>query len=398
MRRSAETPQPKTPGEVARIAEGGAILKRALREVVEAARPGVTGAELDRLAEEQLRAAGAEPSFKGYRGKDARPFPASLCVSVNSAIVHGLPTDAPLNEGDVVGLDLGARYKGLYTDAATTIIVGKGTSEAERLIAVTKAALRAGIAAVRPGATTGDIGSAIQRTVEAAGFSVVRDLTGHGVGYAVHEAPRVPCFGSPGTGDTLVEGLVIAIEPMVIAGPVHRVQVADDGWTVVAADPVLTAHEEDTVVVTRDGARVLTVPGPTVPSMRQGVVLAIDHGDARIGVAVTDTAREHALAHSAIPAEPPDEALAALRRLIAAEQIELVIVGLPLTLEGGEGPQAAVVRAFGERLGAATGLPVEYVDERFTSGEAEAAARAKGTEPDAEAARLILEAWLAQQR
>lgn len=264
MRRSAETPRVKTPEEIAILAEGGAILKRALRAVVEAARPGVTGKDLDRLAEEQLRAAGAEPSFKGYRSKDERPFPASLCVSVNSAIVHGLPTDAPLKDGDVVGLDLGARYQGLYTDTATTVIVGKGTPEAERLIAVTKAALQAGIAAVRPGATTGDIGAAIQRTAEAAGFSVVRDLTGHGVGYAVHEPPRVPCFGAPGTGEKLVEGLVIAIEPMVIAGPVSRVTVADDGWTVVAADPVLTAHEEDTIVVTRDGARVLTALGRIV--------------------------------------------------------------------------------------------------------------------------------------
>lgn len=248
----------KTPAEIAILAEGGAILRRALDAVVQAARPGITGQALNQLAEQTLRAAGAEPSFKGYAGSDGKKFPASLCVSVNSAIVHGVPTSEPLKEGDVVGLDLGARYRGLFTDAATTIIVGKGTEDAERIIAVTRAALAAGVAAVRPGATTGDIGAAVQDIVERAGFSVVRDLTGHGVGYAVHEEPRVPNFGHRGEGVRLIENLIVAIEPMVIASKNPAVVVANDGWTVLAADSVLTAHEEHTVVVTRDGARILT--------------------------------------------------------------------------------------------------------------------------------------------
>lgn len=259
MTRQTEQPRPKSPAEISVLAEGGAILRRALEAVADAAQPGVTGRELDRCAEHALRARGAAPSFKGYHGGDTRAFPASLCVSVNNAIVHGLPDDTPLTAGDVVGLDLGARYKGLFTDTATTIIVGgRGAPEAERLIAVTREALAAGIAAAQVGATVGDIGAAVQRVVEHAGFAAVRDLTGHGVGYAVHEAPRVPNVGRPGQGERLVEGLVLAIEPMVIASRNHQVRVAADGWTVLSAHDALTAHEEHTVAMTEAGPRVLT--------------------------------------------------------------------------------------------------------------------------------------------
>ncbi len=248
----------KTPEEIERLAVGGRILAEALAAVAAAARPGVTGQALDRLAEEHLRASGAEPSFQGYAGGNGKKFPSSLCVSVNSAIVHGVPTDEPLKPGDVVGLDLGARYQGLFTDTATTVIVGQGSAEAERLLRVTTEALAAGIAAARIGNRIGQIGAAVQALVEAAGFSVVRDLTGHGVGYAVHEPPRVPNYGQPAEGPELVEGLVLAIEPMVIAGKDHRVTVGRDGWTVHARDPVLTAHMEHTVAVTAAGPRVLT--------------------------------------------------------------------------------------------------------------------------------------------
>lgn len=254
----APTLKPKSPEEIERLGLGGAILASALAAVAAAARPGVTGVELDRLAEETLRASGAEPSFKGYQGSNGKTFPGALCVSVNSAVVHGPPTDTPLEEGDVVGLDLGARFQGLFTDTATTIIVGKGSKEAERLVEVTATALKRGISAARPGATTGDIGAAVQAAAEAAGFSVVRDLTGHGVGYAVHEPPRVPNFGRRGEGTRLFPGLVLAIEPMVIAGSNHAVKVLQDGWTIVAEEPVLTAHMEHTVVVGDSGARVLT--------------------------------------------------------------------------------------------------------------------------------------------
>lgn len=250
--------KPKSAAEIERLARGGTILRTVLEEIAVLARPGGTGNELDAEAERRLRAAGAEPSFKGYASGEAEPFPAALCVSINSAVVHGLPTDEPLREGDVVGLDLGCRYEGLFTDTALTVIVGTGTAEAEKLVAVTRAALAAGISVVRPGATTGDIGAAVQRVVEDAGFAVVRDLTGHGVGYAVHEGPRIPNYGRPGEGAKLVPGLVIAIEPMVLASKNHAVRVAEDGWTVLAADPVLAAHEEQTVAVTNDGVRILT--------------------------------------------------------------------------------------------------------------------------------------------
>lgn len=258
MARLAERSRPKTKEEIEILAAGGAILRRALDAVVAAATPGVTGSALDRMAERLLREAGAEPSFKGYRGSDGRTFPTALCVSVNSAIVHGVPTNEPLRDGDVVGLDLGCRYQGLFTDTATTVIVGQGTPAAERLLRVTRDALAAGMAAARAGATTGDIGAAVQRVVEYAGYAVVRDLTGHGVGYAVHEPPRIPNFGRRGEGERLREGQVIAIEPMVIASRDHRVQVAEDNWTVVASGGALTAHEEHTVAVTREGVRVLT--------------------------------------------------------------------------------------------------------------------------------------------
>lgn len=255
---SRRSGQLKSPQEIELLTRGGALLRRVLEEVAALAQPGTTGAQLDREAERRLRAAGAEPSFKGYAGEYGKPFPAALCVSVNNAIVHGVPTEEPLHEGDVVGLDLGCIYKGLYTDTAMTVIVGRGLPVAVRLITVTRQALAAGIAAVRPGSTTGDIGAAIQRVIESAGFSVVRDLTGHGVGYAVHEDPRVPNYGHPGEGTTLAEDLVIAIEPMVIAGKDDSVRIAEDGWTVLAADAALTAHEEHTIAVTKDGARILT--------------------------------------------------------------------------------------------------------------------------------------------
>lgn len=250
---------PKSPEEIERLARGGAVLRRVLEELAAMVKPGVTGQELDREAERRLRAKGAEPSFKGFTSGKGKPFPATLCVSANRAIVHGLPTPDPFQEGDLVGLDLGCRYEGLYTDTALTMIVGRGTAEAARLLEVTRAALAAGIAVVRPGSTTGDIGAAIQRVVDQAGFSVVRDLTGHGVGYAVHEPPPVPNFGRPGSGTALVEGLVLAIEPMVVASSKSGVRLGADGWTVFAAASALTAHEEHTVVVTKDGVRILTL-------------------------------------------------------------------------------------------------------------------------------------------
>ncbi len=249
----------KTPEEIERLARGGVILRRVLEDLVGLVRPGMTGADLATEAERRLRSQGAEPSFKGYSptGRLEDAFPSALCVSVNSAVVHGIPTRTPLRDGDIVGLDLGCRYEGLYTDTATTVPVGNIGPEAARLIAMTRGALAAALAIVRAGVRTGDIGAVVQRTVEQAGFAVVRDLVGHGVGYDVHEEPSIPNFGKPGTGVALPAGMVIAIEPMVIAGK-HHIEIAPDGWTVRSRDGTLAAHEEVTVVVNADGAHVLT--------------------------------------------------------------------------------------------------------------------------------------------
>jgi methionyl aminopeptidase len=239
--------------EFADISAGGRILGTVLAELAAHTTPGTSTLELDRIAETRVAELGAEPSFKGYEG-----YPHALCTSVNAAVVHGIPRkDQILRSGDIVGLDLGVRYRGFFTDAAVTVGVGRVTAKAQRLLDVTRVALARGIAAVRVGGTVGDIGAAVQRHVEASGFAVVRQLVGHGVGRAVHEDPQVPNFGSPGSGPTITEGEVLAIEPMVTVGD-PAVVTAPDRWTVRAADGSLAAHFEHTVVVTRRGAVVLT--------------------------------------------------------------------------------------------------------------------------------------------
>lgn len=212
-------------------------------------------AALDVLGESVALSHGAQPAFRGYRG-----FPACLCVSVNDGVVHGVPGRRYLAEGDLVSVDFACFKDGWCADGAETFVVGSGTPQALRLLTVTREALWAGISQVRPGRRVGDIGAAIQRHVESAGFSVVRTLVGHGVGKALHEEPRVPNFGSPGTGVRLEEGMVLAIEPMVNVGGA-AVRVLDDGWSVVTEDGGLSAHIEHTVAVTSSGAEVLTRPG-----------------------------------------------------------------------------------------------------------------------------------------
>lgn len=231
---------------------------RVVREVLESVRgkvkPGATTLDLEKAAEERLTELGAKAAFKGYHG-----FPCVLCTSVNSEVVHGIPSQKRvLKEGDIVSLDFGAVVDGYYGDAAITVPVGeKIDPDTKRLLAVTEASLHAAIAAVRPGATLGDVGSAVQEVVEAEGFSVVRDFVGHGIGAHMHEDPQVPNFGEAGRGMKLRTGMVIAIEPMVNAGG-PDVQVLGDGWTAVAADGSMSAHFEHTVAVTATGARILT--------------------------------------------------------------------------------------------------------------------------------------------
>ncbi|RLB02682.1 MAG: type I methionyl aminopeptidase [Deltaproteobacteria bacterium] len=244
----------RTPQEIAKIRKSSSLVARALQKVREAIRPGVTTAELDRIAEETIRRGGGVPAFKGYRG-----FPASLCVSVNEEVVHGIPGRRRLKEGDIVSLDLGVLMDGYYGDAAITVPVGEVSELAKRLLQVTEEALYRGIEKARAGNRLFDISHAIQRWVEAAGFSVVRDFVGHGIGRALHEEPQVPNFGPPNQGPRLDVGMVLAIEPMVNTGT-WRVRVLENGWTVVTADGGLSAHFEHTVAITEGGPEILSLP------------------------------------------------------------------------------------------------------------------------------------------
>ncbi|MFO7260961.1 MAG: type I methionyl aminopeptidase [bacterium] len=251
----------RTRAEMEAIARAGEILVRLFAILPEQVRPGVSTAALDRFVDEFIRShPGATPAFKGLYG-----FPASTCISVNEEVVHGIPKPTRvLREGDLVSVDVGVRLDGWYADAAVTFPVGEIDAEAQRLLDMTRAALAAGIAQAVPGRHLGDIGHAIQKTVEDAGFSVVRDLVGHGIGREPHEEPQVPNYGRPGRGLLLREGMVLAIEPMVNEGG-PEVVTLPDRWTVVTADRRRSAHFEHTVAVTADGPWVLTAPAGGQP-------------------------------------------------------------------------------------------------------------------------------------
>jgi len=246
----------KSADDLARMRDAGRVVRAVLDEVAAAAVAGVSTAGLDRLAEARTRELGAVPAFKGYLG-----YPASVCISVNDEVVHGIPSESRiLRDGDLVGLDFGAILGGFHADAAETVLVGRGSPEAERLVAATRQALAAGVASALPGGRLGDIGAAVQRSAEASGFSVVREFVGHGIGRKLHEPPQVPNFGQPGTGAWMRPGLVLAIEPMVNAG-LPGVRTLEDGWTAVTEDGSLSAHFEHTVAVTEAGPEILTRPG-----------------------------------------------------------------------------------------------------------------------------------------
>ena len=246
----------KTSEEIARIRAAGRVVRAVLDEVVRAVQPGVSTAELDRLAEARTRERGAFPAFKGYLG-----YPASICISVNDEVVHGIPSPRRrLRDGDLVGLDFGVVLDGFYGDAAETVPVGRAAPEVARLVEVTRASLARGVAAAVPDGRIGDIGEAVQSLVESQGFSVVREFVGHGIGRRLHEPPQVPNYGRRGTGPVLRPGLVLAIEPMVNAG-LPDVRTLDDGWTAVTSDGSLSAHFEHTVAVTEEGPEILTLPG-----------------------------------------------------------------------------------------------------------------------------------------
>jgi methionyl aminopeptidase len=242
----------KTPEQIEQMAVAGAIQARCLKMLRSKARAGITTYELDEAAEKFIASQDAIPSFLGYRG-----FPASICSSPNSMVVHGIPGNYALQRGDIISLDVGVTKDGWVADAAITVPVGRVSPEAEKLLDVTQSALHAGVAQAKPGNHLGDISAAIQRTVEAEGLSIIRTLVGHGVGRDMHEDPQIPNFGEPGRGPELEPGMVLAIEPMVnVGGP--EVRVGDDNWAVYSADGSLAAHFEFTVAVTEDGPRVLT--------------------------------------------------------------------------------------------------------------------------------------------
>jgi methionyl aminopeptidase len=253
--------QLKSVREIDRMAEGGAILAAARDLLEKSVRPGISTIELDRIAEDFIRSKpGAKPSFKGLYG-----FPGSICTSINNEIVHGIPSKKRvLRDGDIVSLDIGVLFEGYHTDSATTVGVGEIPEQSARLLDATRRALDAGVAAARAGNHIGDIGAAVQGVVEAAGFSVVKDLVGHGIGESFHEEPQVPNFGKPQRGTRLVPGLTIAIEPMVNAGRADT-RTMPDKWTIVTVDGSRSAHFEHTVAITENGPRVLTASAQPRP-------------------------------------------------------------------------------------------------------------------------------------
>jgi methionyl aminopeptidase len=250
----------KSAQEIEKMAAAGALVAETIALVGEHIRPGVTTAELDRIGEEHITSKGGVPTSKGYRG-----FPAALCISPNSVVVHGIPGPYALEEGDIVDIDVGVTLDGFVADSAFTFPVGDIADEAERLLETCQAALAAGIAQARVGNRVGDISAAVQQVSEEAGFGIVRSLVGHGVGRSYHEEPQIPNFGRPGRGPVLSEGMTLAIEPMITAGR-PDVHVHDDGWTISTDDRSLSAHFEHTVAVTEAGPRILTASA--VPLLR----------------------------------------------------------------------------------------------------------------------------------
>ena len=246
----------KSPAELDKMRAANQLVARILEELAAMVAPGVSTADLDAAAESKVRAAGAEPAFKGYRG-----YPATLCASVNEQVVHGIPNKAPLKAGDIVSLDMGVKLNGYFGDSAVTVPVGAVGEDVSRLLQVTQEALERGIAQVKLGGRISDIGHAVQTYVEENGFSVVREFVGHGIGAALHEEPQIPNYGEPGRGPRLAEGMTLAIEPMVNVGK-PAVKVLSDGWTAVTKDGSLSAHFEHTVAVTKNGPDVLTARQP----------------------------------------------------------------------------------------------------------------------------------------
>ena len=246
----------KSPEEIAIMKRGGAIHAEVMNRLEEALRPGITTGELDRIARETMESRGATPSFLGYRG-----YTGAICTSPNEVIVHGIPGETTVSDGDIISIDVGVFLDGFHVDSAWTFPVGDISAEAAELLKVTEGALDAAVAQCKPGARLGDVGHAIEQTAEGAGFSIVREYVGHGVGRSLHEDPQIPNYGPPGRREVLAPGMTLAIEPMVNAGGAAT-RALSDGWTVVTADGSLSAHFEHTVAITAEGHEVLTRRDP----------------------------------------------------------------------------------------------------------------------------------------
>ena len=256
----------RSASELRRLRDVNRLVGQVLEQLREAVAPGVTTHDLDAIAEREIRAGGAVPAFKGYKG-----YPATICASVNEQVVHGIPSPkTALRDGDIVSIDLGAKMGGFFGDSAVTIGVGRISPQAAELLRVTEESLWKAIAAVRPGARVSDIGHAVQQYVEKFGFSVVREFVGHGIGVELHEEPQIPNYGDPGRGPRLAEGMALAIEPMVNAGDAG-VKVLRDGWTAITSDRSLSAHFEHTVAVTADGAEVLSLSRSAAHAAEPGI-------------------------------------------------------------------------------------------------------------------------------
>jgi methionyl aminopeptidase len=251
----------KSAQEIEKMAAAGRIVADTIAHVGEQIEPGITTGELDRIAEEHIRARGGIPTSQGYRG-----YPAAICISPNDMVVHGIPGAHTVAEGDLITIDVGVTLDGYIADSAYTFPVGEVSEQAQRLLDAGKEALVAGIAQALPGNRVGDISAAVQRHVEGAGFSVVRSLVGHGVGRSYHEDPHIPNFGQPGRGPLLAEGMTLAIEPMITAGG-PDVYVHEDDWSISTEDGSLAAHFEHTVAITGGGPRILTLSGDREPSL-----------------------------------------------------------------------------------------------------------------------------------
>jgi methionyl aminopeptidase len=245
----------KSPAEIEKMRAASALVAEVLAELAAMVAPGVSSLDLDVAAERLVRAGGAEPAFKGYRG-----YPCTLCASVNEQVIHGIPSKRALVEGDIISLDMGVKMNGFFGDSAVTVPVGRVSEQATRLLHVTEEALERGIEQVHLGGRVSDISHAIQKHVEAHGFSVVREFVGHGIGASLHEEPQIANYGDPGRGPRLAEGMTLAIEPMVNVGK-PAVKMLADGWTAVTRDGSLSAHFEHTVAVTKNGPLVLTRAG-----------------------------------------------------------------------------------------------------------------------------------------